>query len=107
MLLSALLREAYSLPGVVTPGISGKPSGDGKTRWVGLSGAVASLVVVVPHVTRLGTGRRVRALLNDPSVWQGDAGLAGSRDFADAAGPVCGDVTTDFQPLQTRRSTNA
>src|SRR5947199_9943055 len=37
------------------------PSGDGKTRGVGLSGAVASLVVVVLRVTRRVTGRRVRA----------------------------------------------
>jgi len=67
VLLSALLREAYSLPGVVTPGISGRPLGDCETRWVGLSGAVASLVVVVPLVTRRVTGRFVRAFLNlDP-----------------------------------------
>ena len=50
--------------------------GIGKTRRVGLSGAVASLVVVVPFVTRRVTGRFVRALLNDPSERQGDAGLA-------------------------------
>lgn len=37
-------------------------SGDGKTRRVGLSGAVASLVVAVPRVTRRVTGRFVRAL---------------------------------------------
>jgi len=37
-------------------------SGDGKTRRVGLSGFVASLVVAVPCVTRRVTGRRVRAL---------------------------------------------
>jgi hypothetical protein len=37
-------------------------SGDGKTRPVGLSGADASLVVAVPCVTRLVTGRRVHAL---------------------------------------------
>jgi hypothetical protein len=43
---------------------------------VGLSGAVASLVVVVPFVTRRVTGRLVRAFLNDPSERQGDAGLA-------------------------------
>jgi hypothetical protein len=36
-------------------------SGDGKTRRVGLSGAVASLVVAVPCVTRQVTGRRERA----------------------------------------------
>jgi hypothetical protein len=51
-------------------------SGDCKSQWVGLSGAVASLVVVVPFVTRRVTGRLVRALLNDPSERQGDAGLA-------------------------------
>jgi hypothetical protein len=51
-------------------------SGDGKTRRVGLSGAVASLVVVVPFVTRGVTGRFVGALLSDPSGRQGDAGLA-------------------------------
>ena len=50
--------------------------GDGKTGRVGLSGAVASLVVVVPFVTRRVTGRVVRAFLNDPSGRQGDAGLA-------------------------------
>ncbi len=38
-----------------------------ETRGVGLSGAVASLVVVVPHVTRQGTGRFV-CLGNDFSV---------------------------------------
>src|SRR6266550_8715855 len=37
-------------------------SGDCKSRGVGLSGSVASLVVVVPRVTRRVTGRRVRAL---------------------------------------------
>ena len=36
-------------------------SGDGKTRRVGLSGAIASLVVAVPRVTRRVTGRCVRA----------------------------------------------
>jgi divalent metal cation (Fe/Co/Zn/Cd) transporter len=38
------------------------------TEAVGPSGAVASLVVVVPHVTRLGTGRVGRAFLNDLSA---------------------------------------
>jgi hypothetical protein len=51
-------------------------SGDGKTRRVGLSGAVASLVVAVPCVTRQVTGRFVRALgMNRPRV-RGGAGLA-------------------------------
>jgi hypothetical protein len=51
-------------------------SGDGKTRRVGLSGAVASLVVAVPCVTRRVTGRRVRALgMIRPRV-RGGAGLA-------------------------------
>ena len=54
-------------------------SGDGKTRLVGLSGAVASLVVVVPLVTRRVTGRLVRAFLNDPSERQGDPRLGGRR----------------------------
>jgi len=36
-------------------------SGDGKTRRVGLSGAVASLDVAVACVTRQVTGRRERA----------------------------------------------
>jgi hypothetical protein len=51
-------------------------SGDGKTRRVGLSGAVASLVVAVPRVTRRVTGRLVCALgMNRPRV-RGGAGLA-------------------------------
>src|SRR6266545_5656975 len=51
-------------------------SRDGKTRRVGLSGEVASLVVAVPRVTRRVTGRRVRALgMNCPRV-RGGAGLA-------------------------------
>ena len=41
------------VPDMATPAASG----DCETRRVGLSGAVASLVFVVPHVTRLGTGR--------------------------------------------------
>ena len=53
-----------------------RPSGVGKTRRVGLSGAVASLVVAVPRVTRQVTGRRVRAFgMNCPRV-RGGAGLA-------------------------------
>jgi hypothetical protein len=52
------------------------PSGDGKTRRVGLSGAIASLVVAVPRVTRRVTGRFVRAFgMNRPRV-RGGAGLA-------------------------------
>jgi len=39
-----------------------RPSGVGKTRRVGLSGAVASLVVAVSGVTRQGFGRFVFAL---------------------------------------------
>ena len=51
-------------------------SGDGKTRRVGLSGHIASLVVAVPRVTRRVTGRRVRAFgMNRPRVC-GGAGLA-------------------------------
>ena len=51
-------------------------SGDGKTRRVGLSGAVARLVVAVPCVTRRVTGRFVRALgMICPRVC-GGAGLA-------------------------------
>jgi len=65
---AAVLR-ADTLP--VEPG-----SGDGKTRRVGLSGFVASLVVAVPCVTRRVTGRRVRALgMICPRVC-GGAGLA-------------------------------
>ena len=41
---------------------------DCETRRVGLSGAVASLVFVVPHVTRLGIGRFLVCLGNDLSV---------------------------------------
>src|SRR6266511_5561290 len=52
------------------------PSRDCKSRRVGLSGPVASLVVAVPRVTRQGTGRRVRALgMIRPRVC-GGAGLA-------------------------------
>ena len=55
---------------------TGGASGDGKTRRVGLSGAVASLVVAVPCVTRRVTGRFVRALgMICPRVC-GGAGLA-------------------------------
>src|SRR5215207_11224439 len=50
-------------------------SGVCETRWVGLSGAVASLVVVVPHVTRQGTGRVVRALGMICLCVRGGAGL--------------------------------
>jgi hypothetical protein len=51
-------------------------SGDGKTRRVGLSGVVASLVVAVPRVTRRVTGRFVCALgMICPRV-RGGAGLA-------------------------------
>jgi len=51
-------------------------SGDGKTRGVGLSVAVASLVVAVPRVTRRVTGRRVRALGMNCLRVRGGAGLA-------------------------------
>jgi hypothetical protein len=51
-------------------------SGDGKTRGVGLSGTVASLVVAVPRVTRRVTGRRVRALGMNCLRVRGGAGLA-------------------------------
>ena len=51
-------------------------SGDGKTHRVGLSGLIASLIVAVPRVTRLVTGRCERALgMNCPRV-RGGAGLA-------------------------------
>ena len=63
-------------PFTVTPCGRERPSCDCETRRVGLSGAVASLVVVVPCVTRRVTGRFVRALgMIRPRV-QGDAGLA-------------------------------
>ena len=52
------------------------PSRDGKTRRVGLSGTVASLVVAVPCVTRQETGRRVRALEMIRLRVCGGAGLA-------------------------------
>ena len=51
-------------------------SGDGKTRRVGLSGFVASLVVAVPCVTRRVTGRFVRALRMICLRVCGGAGLA-------------------------------
>ena len=66
-------------PRARTPGrrlASRVPSSDGKTRPVGLSGADASLVVAVSCVTRLVTGRLVRAFgMNRPRV-RGGAGLA-------------------------------
>ena len=46
----------------LAPPSSEGSSGVGKTRRVGLSGAVARLVVAVPCVTRQVSGRRVRAL---------------------------------------------
>ena len=51
-------------------------SGNGKTRRDGLSGAVASLVVVVPRVTRRVTGRLMRALRMICLRVRGGAGLA-------------------------------
>jgi hypothetical protein len=54
----------------------GVASGDCKSRRVGLSGLVASLVVVVPRVTRRVTGRRVRALGMIRLRVCGGAGLA-------------------------------
>jgi hypothetical protein len=50
-------------------------SGDCETWRVGLSGAVASLVFVVPHVTRLGTGRFWCAFGMICLCERGDAGL--------------------------------
>src|SRR6266540_4241603 len=47
---------------------AGSPSGDGKTGRVGLSGAVAGLVVAVPGVARRVTGRRVVCLGNELSA---------------------------------------
>jgi hypothetical protein len=65
-----------ALTALATTHNQGKLSGDGKTPPVGLSGAVASLVVAVPRVTRRVTGRRVRALgMICPRV-RGGAGLA-------------------------------
>ena len=52
------------------------PSSDCETRRVGLSEAVASLVVAVPHVTHQATGRRVRALRMIRPCARGGAGLA-------------------------------
>ena len=51
-------------------------SGDCETRRIGLSGAVASLLVAVPRVTHQVTGRCVRALRMIRPRVQGDAGLA-------------------------------
>ena len=50
-------------------------SGDCETRRVGLSGTVASLVFVVPHVTLRVTGRFVRAFGMICLCVRGDAGL--------------------------------
>src|SRR6266536_2698806 len=72
------------------------PSGDCKSRRVGLSGAVASLVVVVPLVTRRVTGRLVRALLNDPSERQGDAGLAPAAGLIRSLSALAG--VTHYSP---------
>jgi len=47
---------------LVIPATYPDRSGDGKTRRVGLSGVVASLVVAVPRVTRGVAGRFVWAL---------------------------------------------
>jgi len=56
--------------------VEGWHSRDCETRRVGPSGAVASLVVVVPRVTHRVTGRRVRAFgMICPRV-HGGAGLA-------------------------------
>jgi hypothetical protein len=55
--------------------MDGHGSGDCETHGVGLSGAVASLVFVVPHVTRLGTGRWLCALGMICLCERGDAGL--------------------------------
>ena len=56
--------------------MKGQLSGVGKTRRVGLSGVIASLVVAVSCVTRQGFGRFVCALrMNCPRV-RGGAGLA-------------------------------
>jgi hypothetical protein len=51
-------------------------SGDCETRLVGLSGAIASLVVAVPRVTRQVTGRFVCALGMICPRGCGGAGLA-------------------------------
>ena len=55
---------------------SASRSGDCETRWGGLSWAIASLVVVVPRVTRRVTGRLLRALGMICLRVRGGAGLA-------------------------------
>lgn len=70
-----LRHTRMTLPQAANP-VQPRRSGDGKTRRVGLSGAVASLVVVVPCVTRRGTGHLVCAFgMICPRV-RGGAGLA-------------------------------
>src|SRR5512132_1552325 len=59
-------------------------SGDCKSRRVALSGAVASVVVAVPRVTRRVTGRCMRALGMIRLCVCGDAGLANARGYAEA-----------------------
>jgi len=71
-------------------------SGDCKSLQVGLSGAVASLVVVVPFVTRRVTGRLVRAFLNDPSERQGDADLAPAAGLIRSLSALAG--VTHYSP---------
>src|SRR5205823_10211293 len=72
-------QQGPSQSAISFPARTPKPltrSGDGKTRRVGLSGAIASLVVAVPRVTRRVTGRPVRALGMDRPRVRGGAGLA-------------------------------
>jgi hypothetical protein len=67
------------MTGHIRPAACSQPtpaSGNGKTRWVGLSGTVASLVVVVPRVTHRVTGRLMRALGMICLRVRGGAGLA-------------------------------
>jgi hypothetical protein len=67
-----------------------RASGDCETRWVGLSGAVASLVVVVPHVTRQGTGRFGRAFGMICLCERGDAGLVPAVGLIRSLSTLCG-----------------
>ena len=64
-------------------------SGDCETWRVGLSGAVASLVFVVPHVTRLGTGRFWCAFGMICLCERGDAGLVPAVGLIRSLSALC------------------
>src|SRR6058998_1410798 len=71
-------------------------SGDCKSRRVGLSGSVASLVVAVPRVTRRVTGRRVRALGMIRLRVCGGAGLAPAAGLIRSLSALAG--VTQYSP---------